>query len=76
LIDRAVEVADRIAQHHTWAVEMTKQVLRINANAPSLDAAMALEHRTQILSGRTADGQEARTAKVERRPPDFIRSED
>ena len=74
LVDRAVEVANRIAEHHTFAVEMTKQVLRINADAPSLEAAMALEHRTQILSGRTADGAEARAAKVERRRPNFIRS--
>lgn len=74
LLVRAREVADSIAQHHTWAVEMTKQVLRLNASAPSLEAAMALEHRTQILSGRTADGAEARAAKVERRQPSFIKT--
>ncbi len=76
LIPRAVEVANNIAQHHGFAVEMTKQVLRLNANAPSLEAALALEHRTQILSGRTADGAEARTAKFERRTPSFVKTEE
>lgn len=76
LLARATEIADQIAQHHTWAVEMTKEVLRINVSAPNLQAAMALEHRTQILSGRTADGAEARAAKVERRRPNFIKAKE
>ena len=67
VVVRAVEVANSIAGHHTFAVEMTKQVLRLNQGAPSLDAAMALEHRTQILTGRTAAAQEVRAAMVERR---------
>ncbi|MDH3302057.1 MAG: enoyl-CoA hydratase/isomerase family protein [Acidimicrobiia bacterium] len=67
VVDRAVEVATLIAGHHTWAVEMTKQVLKTNQGAPNLDAAMALEHRTQILAGRTAAAQEARATVIERR---------
>lgn len=66
MVERAVEVATSIAGHHTFAVEMTKQVLRLNEGAPSLDAAMALEHRTQILTGRTAAAQEVRAAITER----------
>lgn len=67
VVDRSVEVATRIAAHHTVAVEMTKQVLKTNQGAATLDAAMALEHRTQILTGRTAAAQEARAAMVEAR---------
>ncbi len=66
VVDRAVEVATMIAGHHTYAVEMTKQVLRMNEGAATLDAAMALEHRTQILTGRTTAAQEARAAMVDR----------
>ena len=66
VVERATDVATMIAGHHTWAVEMTKEVLRLNRGAAGLDAAMALEHRTQILAGRTAAAAEVRAAIVSR----------
>jgi enoyl-CoA hydratase len=50
---------------------MTKQVLWQNIDAPSLEAAMALENRTQILASLTADAAEAERAFLEKRPAVF-----
>jgi enoyl-CoA hydratase len=49
--------------------KMTKQVYRRNADAVSLEAALDLENRTQILANATEDAAEARTAFLEKRAP-------
>jgi enoyl-CoA hydratase/carnithine racemase len=51
--------------------KMTKQVYRANADASSLEEALQLENRTQILANATADAAEARAAFLEKRRPDF-----
>ena len=48
---------------------MTKEVLDLNADAPSLEAAIALENRTQVLCGQTEDLREGVNAFLEKRPP-------
>jgi enoyl-CoA hydratase len=50
---------------------MTKQVLQANVDAPSLDAAIALENRNQVLSAQTSDMAEALSAFREKRAPRF-----
>ena len=54
-----------------FGVRMTKQVLGRNAGASSLETAIELENRTQVVCTRTADMPEALAAFVERREPRF-----
>jgi enoyl-CoA hydratase len=51
--------------------KMTKQVYRANVDASSLEEALQLENRTQILANATEDAAEARAAFLEKRRPSF-----
>ncbi len=53
------------------ALRLTKEALNMNLDASSLEAAIALEDRQQILCGQTEDAKEAFRAFVEKRPPSF-----
>lgn len=70
-IARAVEIANSITAHSPFGVAMTKQVLWTNVSAPSLEAAMAIENRTQTLALLTEDMGEAVGAFLEKRPADY-----
>jgi len=50
---------------------MTKEVMWANADATSLEAALQLEDRTQVLGSLTGDMREAVAAFGEGRPPIF-----
>jgi enoyl-CoA hydratase len=71
LLDAAVELAEQMARNSPFGLKMTKQVLHRNVDAPSLEAAIELENRTQILATRTEDMKEALAAFTEKRPPRF-----
>jgi enoyl-CoA hydratase len=71
LLDDCYALAEEIAANSPFGVRMTKQVLHLNVDAPSLEAAIELENRTQILATRTDDMREALAAFVERRPPRY-----
>lgn len=71
VVDVAIELAATMAQHAPMAVAMTKEVFWANLEAPSLDAALALESRTQSLTRLSADAAEARQSFLERREPVF-----
>ncbi|PTR21372.1 enoyl-CoA hydratase [Rhodococcus sp. OK519] len=73
LIDAATELATTLCNHSPFALAMTKQVLTANASAGSVDAAIALENRTQILAGTGGEFAEAVTAFAERRAPSWVR---
>jgi enoyl-CoA hydratase/carnithine racemase len=49
----------------------TEEALNVNIDIGSLEAAIALEDRNQILCAQTADSQEAMAAFVQRRKPEF-----
>lgn len=70
LLDRALNLADEIVANTAFGVRMTKEVLTINLNAPSLSAALDLENRTQALAGRMIDSKEALIAFTEKRAPE------
>ncbi|WP_430334693.1 enoyl-CoA hydratase/isomerase family protein [Rhodococcus sp. ACT016] len=72
LLDSALELAETLCAHSPFALEMTKQVLIANADAASLDQAIALENRTQILAGTGGEFTEAVTAFAERRAPSWV----
>lgn len=69
-LDRALEVAAAIRSNSPFGMRMTKQII---ASAPtSLEAAIAIENRTQVLASRTADMREALDAFREKREPGFV----
>ena len=69
LLTRTQQIADVLLSHSPFALEMTKQVFRVNQDAPNVAAAIALENRTQILAGSGGDFTEAVAARAEARPP-------
>ncbi|MEA2445412.1 MAG: hypothetical protein QOJ12_2704 [Thermoleophilales bacterium] len=71
LLDRARALAAEIAAHSPLGVRLTKQVLQTNVDAPSLEAALELENRNQVLSTRGSDMAEALGAFRERRAPRY-----
>jgi enoyl-CoA hydratase len=73
-VEASLDLAGAIVANSPFAVRMTKEVLRHNADAPSLEAALAVENRTQALASRTEDQPEALRAFLERRPPVFTGS--
>ncbi|CAM2857973.1 enoyl-CoA hydratase/isomerase family protein [Prescottella defluvii] len=72
LLDAALELARTLCNHSPFALSMTKQVLTANASAGSVDAAIALENRTQILAGTGGEFAEAAAAFIERRQPAWV----
>lgn len=70
-LDAAVEMARQIARNSPFGVWMTKQVLRRNSDSQSLESAIELENRTQVLAVGTSDLTEALAAFRERRAPNF-----
>lgn len=59
VVPTALEIAREITANSPFGVRMTKQVLRRNGEAASLEAAIELENRTQVLASMTADLREA-----------------
>lgn len=72
LLDRALEVAELLIGNSPIGLALTKHVVQQNVDAPSLEAALALENRNQVLSSHTRDMVEALAAFRERRPPAFL----
>jgi hypothetical protein len=64
----ARRAAGSVRFHSSWAgyspfgVEMTKQVMWANLDAPSLEVALHMENRTQILAGTGGEIMEAAAA--------------
>lgn len=71
LVQEAVELAGVIAANSPLGVRLTKQVVQVNVDAPSLEAALELENRNQVLTSRTDDMVEALRAFREKRRPSF-----
>ncbi|SSW65235.1 putative enoyl-CoA hydratase echA12 [Achromobacter veterisilvae] len=71
LLPRALEIATMICQNSPVGMALTKQIVQQNVDAPSLEAAIALENRTQVLATRTHDMVEALQAFREKRAPEF-----
>jgi enoyl-CoA hydratase len=53
LVDRALEIASRIAELTPLGVQLTKRALQVNADAAGLEPALELENRNQVLSHAT-----------------------
>src|ERR1700753_645455 len=53
LVDRALEIATRIAELTPLGVQLTKRALQVNVDAAGLEPALELENRNQVLSHAT-----------------------
>lgn len=73
-VERALELAGTICDYSPFGVVMTKEVMWSNLDAPSIEAAIHLENRTQILASTGGEVQEAAAAFMEKRPPDWSRA--
>jgi enoyl-CoA hydratase len=71
LLSSALATAALIIDNTPLGVAMTKEVLWSNLDAPSLAAAILVEKRTNFITGRTEDFEEAHNAFAERRQPRF-----
>ncbi|MFD2422214.1 enoyl-CoA hydratase/isomerase family protein [Amycolatopsis pigmentata] len=67
----AAALAAEFAANSPFGLRLTKQVLQLNVDAPSMEAAIELENRNQVLASRTDDMAEAVAAFRERRTPRF-----
>ena len=70
-VARALEIADVICGYSPFGVVMTKEVMWSNLDAVSIDQAIHLENRTQILASTGGEVAEAAMAFMEKRSPDW-----
>jgi len=71
LPDAGMALAGEMLAASPMGLRMTKDLINLNADAPSLEAALALENRTQVLLGQTDDLREGVAAFLEKRAPDY-----
>lgn len=65
-VDEALSVAETLCGFGKFGVESTKQVLWANLEASSLESALHLENRSQILASTSGEMREA-AAKILRK---------
>ena len=71
LLDAALAEAELIVGNSPFGVWMTKEVMWSQLEVGSLQAGIDLENRTQILASTTGDMEEAVSAFLERRAPQW-----
>jgi enoyl-CoA hydratase len=71
LLDEAVGIAEEMCRFSPYGLQMTKQVLWANLENPSLEAAIELEDRNQLMLGMTDNLPEAIAAFDEKREPAY-----
>lgn len=71
LVAAAQSYIDDMLLTAPMGLRLTKQSLRLAIDAPSLDAAMAMEDRHQVLLAHTKDHKEAVSAFFEKRSPHY-----
>jgi enoyl-CoA hydratase len=69
LLPTALEMAARMAEYSQYALQMTKEVIWVNLENPSLEAAVEIEDRNQLMLGFTENLQEAIRAFDQERAP-------
>ena len=72
LLEECFDLAERICGFSTYGVQQTKRVLWANLETASLDAAIELENRSQLLARLLTENlEEAIRARREGRPPHY-----
>ena len=67
VVEDALAVAETLCGYGRFGVESTKQVLWANLEAPSLEAALQVENRSQILASTSGEMRDAAAAFATRR---------
>ncbi len=71
LEDAARPLVDEMLTTAPLGLRLSKECLNMSVDAPSLEAAIAMEDRNQILCANTRDFIEGTTAFLEKRRPDY-----
>jgi enoyl-CoA hydratase/carnithine racemase len=71
LLETGLALAREMLETLPNGLRMTKELLSLNIDAPSMEAAMAAEDRQQVLLSATLDHAEAMNAFIEKRTPDY-----
>lgn len=71
LLGRGLALADEMLATSPYGLRLSKQALNLNIDAQSLDAAMAIEDRQQVILSATEDHREALAAFLEKRAPEY-----
>ncbi|HSG87962.1 MAG TPA: enoyl-CoA hydratase/isomerase family protein [Pseudomonadales bacterium] len=69
---RAQRMIDMMLANSPVGVRLTKECLNMSVDAGSLEAAIAMEDRQQILCAQTADMREGISAFLGKRPPSYV----
>ena len=69
LLFESIEMAEGICQFSPFGVELTKEAIWASLEVSSLEAAVAMDNRTQLLAGHTGNLNEATAAFREKRRP-------
>lgn len=69
LLDTGLALAEEMLLTSPHGLRLTKRALELNTDAQSMEAAMALEDRQQLLLSTSEDVAEAQQAFFEKRPP-------
>lgn len=71
LESEAHPIVDAMLATAPLSLGLTKECFNVNLDSPSIEAALALEDRNQVMLGRTADFREGVSAFKEKRPPEY-----
>jgi enoyl-CoA hydratase/carnithine racemase len=71
LLDAGLALAEEMLSTAPMGLRLTKDALNLAIDAPSLEAAMAIEDRQQVMMTTTEDHREAVAAFLEKRAPVF-----
>ena len=69
----AAQMAQEMLAASPKGLRMTKEGLSLAIDAPSLEAAMAIENRNQLMTSASPNVAEGMRAFIEKRPPNYIR---
>ncbi|MFX1324708.1 MAG: enoyl-CoA hydratase/isomerase family protein [Promethearchaeota archaeon] len=71
IIDEALKIAQNMLKKSIFGLRLTKEALNLNIDAPSLEAAIELENRTQNVAAQSLDSKVAGFSFLEKREPKF-----
>nr|MDO8087042.1 enoyl-CoA hydratase/isomerase family protein [Candidatus Sigynarchaeum springense] len=71
VMDAAMVIAHSLLEKSPLGLKLTKEALAINADAPGLEPALALEDRNQNIASQAKDSKEGAYAFFEKRPPKY-----
>ena len=69
LLERCLREATLVMENSPYGIWMTKETMWASLEVPGLEAAIAMENRTQVMALNTGDFVEAADAFLHKRPP-------